>query len=418
MKFMLFVLPSIPATPEERRSLSPVGRNTERYQKLLDEVRELTCLAEDVGFDALGLTEHHFHSEGFEISTAPLLLLADLAARTQRIKFLTLGLVAPTWDPIRLAEETAVLDQLSKGRFLAGFARGYQNRWSNVLGQKYHVTNAPSDGSALDRRNREVYEEVVRIVKKAWTEDALEFKGRYYEVPFPSEEGIRGWPPVETTRECGAPGEVDGEGVIRRVSVVPRPYQEPHPPMFQPFSVSESTIRYTAEQNIVPYVLTSHPPDFRRACELYREVASRNGRTLGLGESLAVIRSVHFGRTDAEAMRLLQKTHVEQTWNRWIGLFGFWEAFRTPEDAERYPLNPYTPLPREEWTAERMLRTRYSYAGTPDRVVRGIEDLQSIHGAGGHLEWFGWFFDQGLMPLDEQRRQLEWFGEHVVRRFR
>ena len=418
MKFMLFVMPTVPATPEERVRLRPIGRSTERYQKMLDEVRELATLADDIGIDALGLTEHHFHSEGFELSTAPLLLLADLAARTRRIKFLTLGLVAPTWDPIRLAEETAVLDQLSKGRFLAGFARGYQARWSNVLGQKYHVTNTASDGSALDKRNREVYEEVVALVKKAWTEETVDFKGKHYEVPFPYEDGIKGWPPAETTAKAGAPAELDAEGVVRRVSVVPRPYQEPHPPMFQPFSVSESTIRYTAENAIVPYVLTSHPPDFKKSCEIYREVAGQHGRKLGLGESLAVIRSVHFGKTEDEAMALLQRTQVEQTWNQWIGLFGFWEAFRTPEDAERFPLNPYTPLPRSEWTAKRMVKTRYAYAGTPDQVTKGIADLRTIHDSRGELEWFGWFFDQGLMPFDEQKRQLEQFGEHIVRRFR
>jgi len=418
MKFMLFIMPTIPATPEERVRLRPIGRNTERYQQMLEQVRELAKLADDIGIDALGLTEHHFHSEGFEISTAPRLLLADLAARTRRIKFLTLGLVAPTWDPIRLAEETAVLDQLSKGRFLAGFARGYQARWSNVLGQKYHVTNTASDGSALDQRNREVYEEVVALVKKAWTEETVDFKGKYYEVPFPYEDGIRGWPPAETTARAGAPGELDAEGVVRRVSVVPRPYQLPHPPMFQPFSVSESTIRYTAQNDIVPYVLTSYPPDFRKSCELYRDVAGKSGRKLGLGESLAVVRSVHFGKTEADAMKLLRHAHTEQTWNQWIGLFGFWEAFRTPADAERFPLNPYTPLPRSEWTAERMVRTRYAYAGTPEQVTKGIADLRSIHESRGDLEWFGWFFDQGLMPFDEQKRQLEQFGEHIARRFR
>jgi alkanesulfonate monooxygenase SsuD/methylene tetrahydromethanopterin reductase-like flavin-dependent oxidoreductase (luciferase family) len=385
---------------------------------MLAQLRGLAHLAEDTGFEAFGITEHHFHSEGFEISTSPMLLLTDLAARTERIKFLTLGLVAPAWDPIRLAEETAVFDQLSGGRYLAGFARGYQSRWSNVLGQQFHVTNAPSDGSALDRRNREVYEEVVQLVRKAWTEESIDFKGKYYQVPFPYENGIQGWPAAETTRKYGAPGEIDDQGVIRRVSVVPRPFQEPHPPMFQPFSISESTIRYTAEQSIVPYVLTSHPSDFQRSCRIYREVAAEHGRNLRLGQSVGAIRTVHFGKSEAEAVDLLRRTQVEQTWKQWLGPFGFWEAFRMPEDAVRFPLNPYTPLPPSEWTAERMIKVRYSFAGTPDQVTRGVEELQSIHGAGGDLEWFGWFLDQGLMPFDEQRRQVELFAEHVVRRFR
>jgi alkanesulfonate monooxygenase SsuD/methylene tetrahydromethanopterin reductase-like flavin-dependent oxidoreductase (luciferase family) len=418
MKFMLFVAPSIPATPEKREHLRPIARKTACYQEMLEQVRGLASLAEELGFDAFGITEHHFHSEGFEISTSPMLLLTDLAARTRRIKFLTLGLVAPAWDPIRLAEETAVFDQLSGGRYLAGFARGYQSRWSNVLGQQFHVTNAPSDGSAIDRRNREVYEEVVQLVRKAWTEESIQFKGNYYEVPFPHDAGIRGWPAVETTRRYGAPGEIDEQGVIRRVCVVPRPFQEPHPPMFQPFSISESTIRYTAEQNIVPYILTSYPPDFQRSCRIYQEVAAKSGRDLHLGESVGAIRTVHFGRTDAEAVELLRRTQVEQTWNQWLGPFGFWEAFRMPDDNARFPREPFTPLPRSEWTAERMLKSRYAYAGTPDKVAQEIEDLRSIHGAGGSLDWFGWFFDQGLMPFDEQVQQLRTFAETVMSRCR
>jgi alkanesulfonate monooxygenase SsuD/methylene tetrahydromethanopterin reductase-like flavin-dependent oxidoreductase (luciferase family) len=114
--------------------LRPIGRNNECYQQMLDELRKLAVFADEAGFDVFATTEHHFHSEGYETSVAPLLLYADLAARTQRIKFSPLGLVLPSWDPIRVAEELAVLDHLTKGRVYAGFARGYQDRWVNVLG--------------------------------------------------------------------------------------------------------------------------------------------------------------------------------------------------------------------------------------------------------------------------------------------
>ena len=149
MKFNLFLLPTVPATFEEREKLRPIGRNNDKYQELLKEVRDIAQMAEDLGFDALSTTEHHFHSEGYEASIAPLLLYTDLAARTERIKFASLGLVLPTWDPIRVAEEIAVLDHLTQGRFVAGFARGYQDRWTNVLGQHYHVT-----GRCLKRCSR------------------------------------------------------------------------------------------------------------------------------------------------------------------------------------------------------------------------------------------------------------------------
>ena len=185
MKFNLFVLPTIPATFEERERLRPIGRNNDKYQEMLTELREIAQLAEELGFDAMSTTEHHFHSEGYEASIAPLMLYTDLAARTERIKFASLGLVLPTWDPLRVAEEIAVIDHLTKGRFIAGFARGYQDRWTNVLGQHYHVTGAPMDGSEVDAHNRAVFEEVFRIMKTAWTEESIRLKTKYYEVPTP-----------------------------------------------------------------------------------------------------------------------------------------------------------------------------------------------------------------------------------------
>src|SRR5207244_9168258 len=143
MKFMMFVLPTVPGTLEERQHLRPIGRNNERYQQMLDELRQLVVLAEEAGFDVFATTEHHFHSEGYEASVAPLLLYTDLAARNQRIKFASLGLMLRAWDQLRAAEKIAVLDHLTKGRFYAGFARGYQDRWGNVLAQQYHAAGAP-----------------------------------------------------------------------------------------------------------------------------------------------------------------------------------------------------------------------------------------------------------------------------------
>src|SRR5258708_935213 len=299
----------------------------------------------------MATTEHHFHSEGYETSVAPLLLYADLAARTQRIKFSPLGLVLPSWDPIRVAEELAVLDHLTKGRVYAGFARGYQDRWVNVLGQQYHVTGAPMDGSAIDNHNRKVYEETLKVIKKAWTEDAWDYDGEYYQVPYPYKEGITRWPVHEWIRTYGATGEIDAKGGIRTICVVPRLYQQPYPQLFQHFSVSETTIRYTAQSSIVPWILVSNPPDFERLCRIYQDVGANAGRKLGLGESVGAFRAVHFGKTEAEAVALLRDTNYAGFQN-YFGGFGFWEAFRTPEDAAKYPLDPYPPLPPAEGTAD------------------------------------------------------------------
>lgn len=195
------------------------------------------------------------------------------------------------------------------------------------------------------------------------------------------------------------------------------PHQQPHPKAFQPFSVSESTIVHTAKHDIVPMILVANPPDFRRLCELYRDTAAGAGRQLGLGQGVGAFRAISFGDTEQQAVDQLERTQFFG-FNAYFAGFGFWEAFRFAEDAEKYPLDPYTPLPPEEWTLERMRKAKYGLAGTVDQVKREMEALHSVHGGDGDLEWFGWFFDQGLLTLDDAKRQMELFAEHIMPMFR
>jgi alkanesulfonate monooxygenase SsuD/methylene tetrahydromethanopterin reductase-like flavin-dependent oxidoreductase (luciferase family) len=124
--------------------------------------------------------------------------------------------------------------------------------------------------------------------------------------------------------------------VVREISVIPKPYQRPHPPRFQPFSVGEHTIRYTARSSIMLWILVSNPPDFQRLCRAYREVGPASGRALNLGESVGAFRAVHVGKTEAEAVALLRDTNYRGFKECFSG-FGFGEAFRTAEDNEKYP---------------------------------------------------------------------------------
>ena len=412
MKFDIFPLPSIPGTLEDRETLRPIGRNNERYQQMLDELRKIAILADEIGIDALSTTEHHFHSEGFEASVAPLLLYADLAARTKRIKFAPLGLVLPSWDPIRCAEEIAVLDHLTKGRLIVGFARGYQDRWTNILGQHYHVTGAPMDGSEVDNHNRTVFEEVFKIIKMAWSQEIIDYNSEFYSIPQPYKEGIRRWPAAAWTRQYGAPGEVDDEGVIRRISVIPKPYQQPHPPLWQPFSVSESTIRWCAREDILPWILVSYPERFTAACRVYQEEATTVGRELRLGQGVGAARSISIGKTYEEAFALGAKTTGLGFYAYFAG-FGFLEAFRDPGEDAPVPLT----LPSPEAVYQRMVDHDYALCGTVDDIKRKMESISRCY-TDGDLEWFGWSFPQGFLTWDEAQWQIETFGREILPEFK
>ena len=415
MKFGVFTNPASPGVIPDGKSMRPIGRNNERYQDMLDELKRICYAAEEMGFDLYSTTEHHFHSEGIEMSVAPLLLYADFAARTKRIKFCPLAIVLTTWDPIRAAEELAILDHLTKGRFMAGFARGYQDRWVNTLGQKYRVEGTPSDKSAKNEFNRRLFEENWRVVKAAWTEEVLSYKGEFYEVPFPHDEGVRDWPLAEITKERGAPGEIDDEGVIRGVSVVPKPYQLPHPPVFMAFSLSESSIRFAAQEGMISQIQVSRPADFNRLVHVYQEVAAENGRELELGEQVAAPRYVYIGKTYEEAFERAKRTLGWQ-YDEYFGAFGFMEAFRNPEDpAEPKPLR----FKNAHEVTERLIEHEFALVGTVDDIKRKMDSLVRCHDSGnrGSLEWFTYQLDQGYMPIEEAMDQLEIFGTQIMPEF-
>ena len=94
-----------------------------------------------------------------------------------------MSIVMTVANPIRVAEDMAILDQLTKGRTAVAFARGYQKRWMQVLGQGAPI--ATGMGDDVDRQNRERYDENVEILLKAWTNDSFEHKGKYFQVPYP-----------------------------------------------------------------------------------------------------------------------------------------------------------------------------------------------------------------------------------------
>ena len=407
MKFMYFLPPALPATIDERRRLRPIAHRTEYFQRMFEEIVELARMAEDLGFEAMAFPEHHLHTEGWEMGGLPT-LYQHVIHHTRHLKVGPIGYVLPGWNPLRLALEIAWLDQLTKGRTFCGFARGYQTRWLNQMAQKIHVGATISDKSKTDQVNREAFEEVFQVLKLAWAEKPFRFKGKHYEYPYPYEEGTP-WLPHEWTREFGAPGEVDENGRIQMIDVVPKPYQKPHPPLFQAFSVSEATIRWAASQGVIPTILISDLGMMRHFAKVYQEDSATAGRSLSLGQDIGVVRLVHFASSPAEAMEAAEGGTIDQFFRRFAGVFGFWDAWRFPEDEAKYPAAKGL-LPSSEWTVERMVKSHFLLAGTVDDVRREMDLLAEA----ANPEWFAWWADQGVRPLYEVKKQLEIFGTKIL----
>jgi alkanesulfonate monooxygenase SsuD/methylene tetrahydromethanopterin reductase-like flavin-dependent oxidoreductase (luciferase family) len=393
MQVSVFYLPSIGPRSEIEKGMA--GLRGDLYQQMLTELKEQAQLADELGYDSISFTEHHFHVEGFEISNNPVLLDLFIALNTKRIRVGQLGIVLPAQNPLRVAEDIAMLDHMSGGRANAGFARGYQRRWVDVMAQQMHGIHGATPGQhdEIDQANREAFEEHFGIIKRAWTEDMLEFRGKYWQIP---PEGTP-WQ-IEATRTWGA--GVDGEHIVRQIGVVPKPLQKPHPPLFQPFASSENTIRWCAREHVTAILPPMYLGMQNQLYDVYREEAATHGRSLEAGEGLGVLRDVVVADSDQEALALWQQG-AAFCGAAWFAPFGFWRGYTEPGRTEM--LSP-----------QELMERGLILVGTVDSVCRQMEAMVQ----GTPIRWlFAWTYN-GLMPHDTIKRSLELFATKVLPRFR
>ena len=392
MKVSLFYLPGVGSRADVEAGMA--GLRPELYQDMLREVSEEARLADELGYDSISFTEHHFHVEGFELSNNPVLLDLYIAMQTKRIRVGQLGIVLPAQNPIRVAEDIAMLDHMSGGRANAGFARGYQRRWVDTMAQQLHGIHGATPGQhdSIDEANRAAFEEHFRIIKKAWTEEMMDFKGRYWQVP------VEGTPwTIEATKRYGR--GVGEDNIVRELGVVPKPVQKPHPPIFQPFASSENTIRWCAREEVTAVLPALRIDLQNHLYQVYREESAKQGRPLPEGIGLGVLRDVIICDTDEEA---------RHWWDRgaafcgaaWFAPFGFGDVLIDPATGRAV-------------TADEMMENGMALVGTIDTVTRQLERLLSDT----PVEWiFSWIYN-GLVPHATNLRSIELFKTKVLPRF-
>jgi alkanesulfonate monooxygenase SsuD/methylene tetrahydromethanopterin reductase-like flavin-dependent oxidoreductase (luciferase family) len=300
-KVIIQIYPMLPAEDrEDRERKRPLGRDRELYSEVLHDWLDVVKAADELGCWGISTIEHHLHSEGYEVGPDPGVLNAWWAPHVKNARLGALGYVMAANDPIRVAEECAILDHITKGKFFCGVARGYQSRWANILGQGNDAVAAVARhiGEKDDVRNREIFEERMEMLIKCWTEDSVELDGRFYQAPYPLEEGIE-YPAWKSARDAGAPGEIGEDGRVRRVSVVPKPYQDPYPPIFQAVSASPDSIRFAARNGFRPTYFTKLEK-MEEFSHLYVEEGRKAGHDFVLGERQNMCRWIHVADTERE----------------------------------------------------------------------------------------------------------------------
>jgi len=390
-KVILQIYPMLPSDGEEdRKRLRPLGRDPELYHRVLHEWLEIIKAADEMGVWGVSTIEHHLHSEGYEVGPNPGLMNAWWAGQVKNMHVGALGYVMATQDPIRVAEETAILSHIMNGKYFVGFARGYQSRWTNILGQFTDSVAAPSDGGANDLKNRDIFEERVAMVLRCWEENSVALDGNYYKAPYPISTGINGYQASKIAREAGAIGEIDENGAIRRVSVVPAPFQKARPPIMVATSKSDDSIRYCARNGFIPTYFSKFDTVVRQS-EIYVEEASKVGRNFQVGQRQNVVRWLHIGES-ADCERKLRDYDIDIYKNFYCPFF------------PQFPTDPNT-----DWIQNIKDSGIYS-VGNLEQVKNEWQRMYDVVPA----EYITLIFHYAQQPKDDVLRELEQFMTKVL----
>ncbi len=382
MKFTWFNLMPWPYLPDDFREkhrsvwvdidsnlFDPV-KSHEVYNTYLD----LLEYAATLGFDAIGVNEHH--QNGYGLMPSPNLIAAALARRTEDVALLVLGASIALYNPpLRVAEEFAMLDCITGGRLVAGFPVGTSMDTNYCYGQIPALT-------------REKYREAHELIMRAWHErEPFAFNGRYNK--------------------------------LRYVNIWPRPIQQPHPPIHIPGGGSIETYDFCID-NTYSYSYLSFTGYLRAKMLMqgyWDRVTERNADTSPYRAGFA--QTICVADTDEEAERLYSE-HVSYFYNRCLHVYpGFADApgYRTIKTIQKGALSQYAPLPLTGFanlTWKDMVEGGHIIAGSPETVRQRMEDLIK----GLHVGHVFCLLHVGNMTKEKCMYSTKLFAEKVIPKLR
>ncbi len=300
-------------------------------------------LMDRLGYSAFWMAEHHFQREGYECIPNVLMAALHLAHVTKNIKLGCGFNITPMWHPLRLAEDYATADILTGGRVIFGVGRGYHTREVETFG-------AP----LLDQpANRELFEEQVDIIFKAFNEESFAHKGKHYTLP--PEVPYRGYQ-------------------LKELTLVPRPLRRPVE-CWQPIQGgSERALDFMAKHGIQGLVGggSAEGGAMHSVVMKWQEAHAKLGKHIELGERMCF--GFHFFIADSreEGIRQAGKYYEEN-----MKMFGELRLVRalTEEQIEimRDPVRaPSAKLPR----IEDAINAGGVLCGSPEQIVEHLKALE------------------------------------------
>ena len=342
--------------------------------KQYDDCFAYAAAAERLGYDALWLTEHHFQHEGYEVVPNILLLSAMIAMKTERIKLGGMFHVVPQWHPLRFAEDFAMADVVSRGRMICGIGRGTVPRESTALGARMGWND-----SADDLYNRELFEEQIEIVKKAWNNETFSHRGKHYTLP--------------------AAGLDDRGRDVTTLTLIPKPWTTPVE-IWQPVT-SPKTYEYVARERHKAVYWVMSIPRLRQGWRLFQDLYEQHhGAPLRRGENRMLVINVTIGDTTEHAMSIARNGH-DEFW-RFLAPYGR-QVNYLDEEGKSWPNTRYP-------TLEESMEQGTWVVGSGSEVAERLAGLQDDLGI-EHLTIFPQLpgMDRAVV-ID----QLERFAHHVA----
>ena len=242
---------------------------------VFDKTEAIVLKMEELGYDTFWSAEHHFQREGYECIPNLLLLYVHLAHLTKNLKFGCGFNINPMWHPLRLAEDYATADILTNGRVIFGVGRGYHSREVDTFG----VPSTLSDNEA----NREMFEEQVEIIMKAFNEDSFSFEGKFYTIP--PEVPYRGY-------------------TLKEITLVPRPKTLPVETWQPVVSASQRAMDFMAKHDIKGIIGGGAAAGGAAEAVMgqWRDTLAKKGRETEMGTDLAVGYTIHMAETEDKAV--------------------------------------------------------------------------------------------------------------------
>jgi alkanesulfonate monooxygenase SsuD/methylene tetrahydromethanopterin reductase-like flavin-dependent oxidoreductase (luciferase family) len=330
---------------------------SEDHQVIENTLREVE-LAEAIGLDAVWLTEHHF--DGAVAYADPLVFGAAVAMRTRRVRIGFAVVEMALHHPIRLAVQTSLLDNLSRGRLIVGTGRGSAYNEFEYLGF----------GTTMDK-GRQMMAEAEDLLVKAWTGEDVEHKGKHWHLSFPR--------------------------------LRPPPYQKPHPPLVRA-CIGEASMLEMASIGRPVLIGVQTLDTLRQRLHRYTETMLKAGFEKEAVENVLdqtwAQRALYVADSDAEALDVATKAlkryrhHLD-------------EARRRYNPGGLPPRRPEAPPSPNEMIEHAFL------AGTPKRVA---EQVTALREAGVRNLLLN--VNVGQMPAEQVERSMKLFGEKVLPMFR